>query len=81
MIASSTLAAEKYTVELEMKEGELIPRVLNVPAKTLYGSKFAIPVVAPLNLKALNYVKKSISAWGEFCRCDCASKTWTLHLL
>lgn len=30
MIASSTLAAEKYTVELEMKEGELIPRVLNV---------------------------------------------------
>ena len=44
-----------------MKRGELIPRVLNVPAKTPIRIKIRNTGSSPLNLKALNYVKKVLA--------------------
>ncbi len=64
MIASSTLAAEKYTVELEMKEGELIPRVLNVPAKTPIRLKIRNTGSSPVEFESTQLRKEKVLAPG-----------------
>lgn len=54
IIPLSSFAAEKYTVELEMKNGDLIHVFLKFPQKRLFELKLPIQALSPQNLKAFS---------------------------
>ena len=64
MITSSVFAAEKYTVELEMKDGELIPRILEVPAKTIIRIKITNTGTEPAEFESIQLRKEKVLAPG-----------------
>ncbi|WP_308413928.1 cupredoxin domain-containing protein, partial [Vibrio parahaemolyticus] len=53
-----SLAAEKFTVELEMKNGDLIPRVLEVPAKTIIRIKITNTGTEPAEFESIQLRKE-----------------------
>ncbi|EKT54258.1 cupredoxin domain-containing protein [Providencia sneebia] len=63
-ISSSTFAAEKFTVELEMKNGDLIPRVLEVPAKTIIRIKITNTGTEPAEFESTQLRKEKVLAPG-----------------
>lgn len=82
MVTYSVFATEKYTVELEMKDGELIPQVLEVPAKKPIRIKIRNTGTSPVEFESTQLRKrKSISTGRKFCRCNRTTKTGSLHLL
>ncbi|HEJ9487020.1 cupredoxin domain-containing protein [Proteus sp. GOKU] len=64
MVTSSVFAAEKYTVELEMKDGELIPQVLEVPAKTPIRIKIRNTGTSPVEFESTQLRKEKVLAPG-----------------
>lgn len=63
-ISSSAFAAEKFTVELEMKNGDLIPRVLEVPAKTIIRIKITNTGTEPAEFESTQLRKEKVLAPG-----------------
>lgn len=61
---SSAFAAEKYTVELEMKDGELIPQTLEVPAKTPIRIKIKNTGTSPVEFESTQLRKEKVLAPG-----------------
>lgn len=61
---SSVFAAEKYTVELEMKDGELIPQTLEVPAKTPIRIKIKNTGTSPVEFESTQLRKEKVLAPG-----------------
>ncbi|QQE92423.1 cupredoxin domain-containing protein [Providencia rettgeri] len=59
-----SLAAEKFTVELEMKNGDLIPRVLEVPAKTIIRIKIKNTGTEPAEFESIQLRKEKVLAPG-----------------
>lgn len=64
LIPSSVFAAEKFTVELEMKNGDLIPRVLEVPAKTIIRIKITNTGTEPAEFESTQLRKEKVLAPG-----------------
>ncbi|UBX49554.1 cupredoxin domain-containing protein [Providencia alcalifaciens] len=64
VLPQSALSAEKYTVELEMKNGDLIPRVLEVPAKTIIRIKITNTGTEPAEFESLQLRKEKVLAPG-----------------
>ncbi|MDD9340238.1 cupredoxin domain-containing protein [Providencia heimbachae] len=60
----AVFAAEKFTVELEMKNGDLIPRVLEVPAKTIIRIKITNTGTEPAEFESLQLRKEKVLAPG-----------------
>ncbi len=60
----TVFAAEKFTVELEMKNGDLIPRVLEVPAKTIIRIKITNTGTEPAEFESLQLRKEKVLAPG-----------------
>ncbi|WP_392558631.1 cupredoxin domain-containing protein [Orbus mooreae] len=58
------LSAEKYTVELEMNNGDLIPRVLEVPAKTIIRIKITNTGTEPAEFESIQLRKEKVLAPG-----------------
>ncbi|MEY0604488.1 cupredoxin domain-containing protein, partial [Providencia huaxiensis] len=59
-----SLAAEKFPVELEMKNGDLIPRVLEVPAKTIIRIKITNTGTEPAEFESIQLRKEKVLAPG-----------------
>ena len=57
-------AAEKFTVELEMNNGELTPPVLKVPAKTPIRIKIANTGTEPVEFESTQLRKEKVLAPG-----------------
>ncbi|HHR6017930.1 TPA: cupredoxin domain-containing protein [Providencia alcalifaciens] len=64
LFSQSALSAEKYTVGLEMKNGDLIPRVLEVPAKTIIRIKITNTGTEPAEFESLQLRKEKVLAPG-----------------
>ncbi|WP_193015050.1 cupredoxin domain-containing protein [Proteus sp. FME41] len=64
MVTTSVFAAEKYTVELEMKDGALIPQVLDVPAKTPIRIKIRNTGTSPVEFESTQLRKEKVLAPG-----------------
>ncbi|GAB1438520.1 cupredoxin domain-containing protein [Providencia sp.] len=64
MLPFASLAAEKFTVELEMKNGDLIPRVLEVPAKTIIRIKITNTGTEPAEFESIQLRKEKVLAPG-----------------
>lgn len=63
-MACQAIAAEKYTIELEMKNGDLIPRVLEVPAKTIIRIKITNAGTEPAEFESTQLRKEKVLAPG-----------------
>lgn len=64
LIPNAAFAAEKFTVELEMKNGDLIPRVLEVPAKTIIRIKITNTGTEPAEFESTQLRKEKVLAPG-----------------
>lgn len=64
LVTTSLFAAEKYTVELEMKDGELIPQTLEVPAKTPIRIKIRNTGKSPVEFESTQLRKEKVLAPG-----------------
>ncbi|HCH49105.1 MAG TPA: cupredoxin domain-containing protein [Proteus sp.] len=64
MVSSTLFAAEKYTVELEMRDGELIPQLLEVPAKTPIRIKIRNTGTSPVEFESTQLRKEKVLAPG-----------------
>ncbi|AHA27864.1 cupredoxin domain-containing protein [Candidatus Liberibacter americanus] len=63
-IPISVLAVEKKTVELEMKNGDLIPRILKVPSNTIILVKITNTGTEPSEFEILSLRKEKVLAPG-----------------
>ncbi|EPL6454411.1 MULTISPECIES: cupredoxin domain-containing protein [Providencia] len=63
-LPQSVFAAEKHTVELEMKNGDLIPRILEVPAKTIIRIKITNTGTEPAEFESIQLRKEKVLAPG-----------------
>ncbi|HGJ5868569.1 MULTISPECIES: cupredoxin domain-containing protein [Arsenophonus] len=57
-------AAEKFTVELEMKNGDLIPRMLKVPSRTIIRIKITNTGTEPSEFESVQLRKEKVLAPG-----------------
>ena len=61
--ANSVAKENKYTVQLEMKDGDLIPLVLEVPAKTKIRIEVKNIGTQPAEFESTTTKRKSFSTW------------------
>lgn len=64
LTVSQAMAAEKYTVKLEMNNGDLIPRVLEVPAKTIIRIEISNTGTEPAEFESTKLRKEKVLAPG-----------------
>ncbi|MGP1939619.1 MAG: cupredoxin domain-containing protein [Arsenophonus sp. ET-DL9-MAG3] len=64
LIPSFVFSIEKFTIELEMKNGDLIPRVLRVPSKTIIRIKIANTGTQPSEFESTQLRKEKVLAPG-----------------
>ena len=64
LISLPAAAAEKFTVELEMNNGELTPPVLKVPAKTPIRIKITNTGTEPVEFESTQLRKEKVLAPG-----------------
>ncbi|SUC48350.1 Uncharacterised protein [Providencia stuartii] len=64
LIPNTVFAAEKFTVELEMKNGDLIPRVLEVPAKNIIRIKITNTGTEPAEFESTQLRKEKSARSG-----------------
>lgn len=62
---TAAAAAEKFTVELEMNNGELTPPVLKVPAKTPIRIKISNTGTEPVEFESTQLRKEKVLAPGH----------------
>ncbi|WP_274540010.1 MULTISPECIES: cupredoxin domain-containing protein [Xenorhabdus] len=62
--APMTIAAEKFTLELEMNNGELTPPILSVPAKTPVRIKIRNTGTEPVEFESTQLRKEKVLAPG-----------------
>lgn len=64
MLPISSYAVDKVTLELEMKNGDLIPQVLEVPAKTTIRIKVTNTGNEPAEFESIQLRKEKVLAPG-----------------
>ena len=80
LISLPAAAAEKFTVELEMNNGELTPPVLKVPAKTPIRIKISNTGTEPVEFESTQLRKEKVLARGVFRGGDCTAQTRKIYL-
>lgn len=60
----SVFSIEKFTIELEMKNGDLIPSVLKVPSKTIIRIKITNTGTQPSEFESTQLRKEKVLAPG-----------------